>query len=133
MKNMPKKMPILWMKNKGYKMDLVIIGLMVSGLVAAIQVLSFFDTRNVRKENSLNTYAKNENVKSELTDIRISIDTKLVRLSEMIEEIGHKLDSVDEEISTNSTDVAVLKERINNDREFAKKLEEKLDHILDKL
>jgi peptidoglycan hydrolase CwlO-like protein len=114
-------------------MDLGTIGLLVSIVVAMVQIFTFFDNRAVRKEQSLNTFAKADIVKSELTDIRTTIEAKLSHLSALIQEVCQKFDSIDEEIGANSTDIAVIKERISNDREFAKKLEEKLDKILDKI
>jgi peptidoglycan hydrolase CwlO-like protein len=114
-------------------MDLGIMGLIVSGLVASIQIFTFFDNRNIRKETSLNTFAKSENVKNELSEIRIAIDTKINHLTYLIEEMNKKFDNTDEEIGINLTDIAVIKERINNDKEIIKKLDEKLDRILDKI
>jgi peptidoglycan hydrolase CwlO-like protein len=114
-------------------LDTGTIGLIVSGIVAALQVFTFFDNRAVRKEQSLNTFAKADLVKTDLDTIRSSIDTKINHLFDLVETQNNELNNIKSNINSNSTDIAVIKERLDNDKEFIKKLDEKLDKILDKI
>jgi peptidoglycan hydrolase CwlO-like protein len=111
--------------------DPAIISLILSGVIGALQVFTFFDNRSVRKEQSLNTFAKADLVKTDLDAIRTSIDGKINHLFNLVEEQDSKITSIGDEINTNSTDIAVIKERIANEKEFINKLDEKLDRIID--
>lgn len=103
----------------------VIISIVLSGIVAAVEIFTFIDNRSIRKERSLNTFAKT----TDLDTIRASI----TRLFSLIEDQNDKLANIGDDINANSTDIAVIKERISNEKEFINKLDDKLSKILDEL
>ncbi len=102
--------------------DLGVISLVFSGVVAAIEIFTFFFKRSVYKDQVSSTFAKAESVKAELDTIRKSIEDQKESLCNIIDGIN-----------TNSTDIAVIKERIANEKEFINKLDEKLDKILNEM
>ncbi len=113
--------------------DTGMISLVVAGVVAVIQIFTFFDSRSLRKEQSLSTFAKADLVKADLDAIRTSIDTKINHLFDLVSDTNAKITSIKEEINTNSTEIAVMKERITNDKEVICNIDDKLDKILDKI
>ena len=102
--------------------DLGVISLIFSGIVAVVEVLAFLFKRSIHKDQVSNTFAKTESVKIDLDTIRKSI-----------EEQKDNLVNIGDEIKANSTDIAVIKERIANEKEFINKLDEKLDKILNEM
>lgn len=113
--------------------DTGIISLIVAGIVAAIQAFTFFDNRSLRKEQNLSTFAKADLVKTDLYAIRTAIDSQINRLFIMDEEKDKAFVNLKTEVNANSTDIAVIKERVARDKEFIDKLDEKLDKILNEL
>ncbi len=107
------------------------IGLIVSGIVACLQAFTFFENRSTRKEQNLNTFAKANAVKADLDEVRASFNSKTSHLYKLMEEQDSLISDIKEEVSNNLTEIAVIKERVNNEKEFIKKLDEKLDKILD--
>jgi peptidoglycan hydrolase CwlO-like protein len=113
--------------------DLGVVGLVVSGIVALFQIFTFFDGRTIRKEQNLNTYAKSDKIKADLEVIQRSTDSKINNMSKSLVEAERQLTDLSELINMSATEIAVIKERITNDKESIKKLDEKLDNILDKI
>jgi|SRR5208282_331348 len=111
--------------------DLGTISIVLSGIVGALQIFTFFDNRSVRKQQSLNTFAKADLVKADLDSIRTSIDSKINELFSLVAAQDTKISDVSNAINLNTTDIAVIEERIANEKEFINKLDEKLDRIID--
>ncbi len=105
-------------------MEVGTVSLVISGLVAAMQFLQYIENKNVRKEQSLNVYAKAEIVSKELDAIRAASDTKLEHLRKDVNE--H-----DDEIQDLKTRVSVSDERLINVSSSVSKVIDKLDDILE--
>src|ERR1022692_1433113 len=103
-------------------MDISQVGLIVSAIVCGIQVYSFFDNKALRKESSLNTFAKADLVKSDLDSIRRSIDEQLDHIVESIEEQRHDITDTNKELHDILTTIAVIKERVNTEQNVLNKL-----------
>ena|ERR1700690_1576424 len=105
-------------------MDVGIISLGVSGAVGILQFLSYLENKNVRKEQSLNVYAKAEIVSKELDSIRNAVDTKLDHLR--IDTNEH-----DDEIQNIKIRISVNDERLINVSGSLSKVISKLDDLLE--
>lgn len=113
--------------------DTGIISLVVAGVVALVQIFTYFDSRSLRKEQSLSTFAKADLVKADLDAMRVSIDSKIDHLFTLFEDTNNKLASIKVEVNTSATEIAVLKERITHDKDVVSNINDKLDKILDKI
>ena len=109
--------------------DVSTISIVLSGIVAAMEIFTFIDNRSIRKERSLNVFAKADRVKSDLDATRTLIDN----LSNLAEEQESKLTDNSHLINDNAKDIAVIKERLSNEKEFINKLDDKLSRILEEL
>lgn len=77
-------------------MDTGLIGLIVSALVGAIQILQYLNARAAHKETSMEKFVKADGIQAELSTIRTSI----IR-------IDAKLENHDEKLATLSSQNAV--------------------------
>jgi penicillin V acylase-like amidase (Ntn superfamily) len=118
---------------KKNKMDISIYAFIVSGCVAAIQIYTFFDGLNSKKLASQNVFAKADLVKTDLDTIRTSIDVKLERLFRNTDENLENINELKIDINLIKTFIAVLDNKLENDKEFINKLSDKLDKILERI
>lgn len=93
-------------------MELTSISLLLSGIVAMVQVFAFWDNRSIRAENKLSLVAKTSDVSE--------INTQLSLLQKENEKMALHLFHNDKE-------TAVLSERVSNEIEMTSKFLEKID------
>lgn len=107
-------------------MEPATISLIVSAIVACIQIGTFLENRIEKKESRLNIFSKASDVKNELDEIRVTAATSSTELNNEIETHSEKLQKL-------ATCQAVLNERIDNTVESLDKIENKLDKILERI
>jgi len=103
------------MEQEGIIMDIGIISLIISGIVASIQIINFVASRQAQSENKLSVFAK-------AVDIRIELDS----IKEVSSSLQDKIIELDKKMD-------VLTERVDNEIRTTSKLLDKLDQELDKL
>lgn len=104
-------------------MELTTVSLIISAVVAVVQVFNFWESRNSKKEDKLNIYSRAVDVDKKFDEIIVNIDTKIALYSSQNEVALTKL----------STCQAVLKERIDNEIVMTSKALDKLNDELDRL
>jgi hypothetical protein len=100
-------------------MDMSIISLSVSGIVALIQVVNFFETRSAKKEAHSAVFAKAHDVKVIFDGMEKKVTTDITELKKICDEHSKSIHS-------QNVDISVLKTQVIG-------MDKSLDHIIDTL
>ena len=109
------------------------ISLVVSGAVAFVQIVNFFENRSERTESKKKVFAKAEDVQLKLDVITNGIETKFKELEIDIEKNRNLELKLATKVIAIVNKVDIISERLDNEIKNTGKLLDKLDEDLEEL
>jgi uncharacterized coiled-coil DUF342 family protein len=104
----------------------IIVSLSISGVVAAVQIINFFESRDEKKQSKQNQYAKADVIRNELDDIISNMERQKSHCHDVNSKLAAK-------VIIHNQDIAVMKVELNNEIKNTSKLLDKLNDELDNL